>query len=487
MISLKKNFIYSISYQILLIVLPLITTPYISRVLGADGIGKYSYTQSVAAYFVLMAMLGISQHGNRCISQCADDINKRSLFFWNIYCIQFVTHLFILLIYVIYVRIFSSNILSWLQLIYILSSLFDISWFFFGIEHFDITVGRNVIIKIITAILIFVFVKHDSDLWIYTLIVLGGILFSQTYLWFFLKRFIVKSEITLELIKAQIRPVLTLFIPVLAYSIYKIMDKIMLGIMSDYTQVGFYENAYKINNIPIGFITAIGNVMLPRVTVLLAKGKKNLVKDYIKKSFLILNVFSCALVFGIGGISSNFAVVYYGRDFFECARLMRCLNWTVFFVGWANIMRTQYLIPNRKDHIYVVSTILGAAVNLIINFLLIRKFQAYGATIGTFFAEFTVMIVQLIYLKSDLHIMQYISSSWRYFLLGTFMMIAVNVVGKKLGYGITTLTIQVLIGAGIYISGGLLIAYLNKDGIWNFIMVPILYKMKWWRQKWSKK
>ncbi len=478
MISLKKNFVYSLAYQLLIIILPLITTPYISRVLGADGIGQFSYTQSVATYFSLMAMLGISQHGNRSISEYGANVKKRSSLFWNIYSIQLLTHLVAIAVYILYTFYYNNTILSWLQLITILSSLCDISWFYFGIEHFDITVGRNTIIKIITVILTFTFVKNPSDLWKYTLILILGSLLSQMYLWFFLPKYIFKEKIDIALLMDQVKPILTLFIPVLAYSIYKIMDKIMLGTMSSYTQVGLYENAYKINNIPIGFITAIGNVMLPRMTALVSNGQNLLAKHYIEISFAIINMLSCAMVFGIGGISNNFAVVYYGNEFAACGSLITCLNWTVFFIAWANIMRTQYLIPNKKDNIYVISTISGAIINLIINLILIPQFHALGAAIGTFMAEFTVMLIQLCCIKSELTILQYIVKSWRYFVSGFFMMIILKFIEYYLKMGIKTLIIQIITGTILYLILTFYTSYRKKDEIWNFIICPLSNKFR---------
>lgn len=479
MVSLKKNFIYSIAYQALVIILPLITAPYVSRVLGAEGIGEYSYTQSVAYYFILMAMLGISQQGNRAIAEVGEDIEKRSSKFWSIYSIQMFTHIIAITIYVFYLILGTDkSIIPWIQLIYLCSSLFDISWLFFGMEQFKITVLRNTIIKISTAILIFILVKSRDDLWLYTLILVSGTLLSQIYLWFYLKKYIIFTKPDWSSIKQQIKPILILFIPVLAYSIYKVMDKIMLGSMASYEQVGFYENAFKINNIPISLITAIGTVMLPRMTAMASKGQKDESCKFIKKTFSIINVLASALVFGIAGISNNFVNVYYGAEFNACSSLMVWLNWTVFFVAWANIMRTQYLIPNKRDNVYVVSTVLGAVVNLLINFILIGSLQALGASIGTFFAEFTVMIVQLIAIRKELPVMRYISDSIPYFINGAVMMFLVRGIGKIMGMGIMELMVQIIIGGAFYIVVASAIAFRKKDDIYSMIMIPLLKKFK---------
>lgn len=470
MTSLKNNILYSIGYQILIMILPLITAPYISRVLGVQGIGEYSYTYSIACYFTLIAMLGISQYGNRSIAEVGENKYLISKRFFNIYRIQVFTHIIAIIIYLIYLVFFSKNdmLLSSIHIIYIFSSLLDISWLFFGLEQFKITVIRNTIIKITTVTLIFIFVKQPSDIWKYALILNLGTLFSQLYLWAYLKKFVDYVPSPISEVKNDIKSILLLFIPVLAYSIYKVMDKIMLGYLSTYEQVGFYENAYKINNIPIGLITAIGNVMLPRMTSLVASNKKQESVKYIENSFYVINFIASALIFGIAGISQNFVVVYYGSEFSYCSSLIICLNWSVFFISWANIMRTQYLIPNKKDKIYIISTIMGAVVNLIINLLLINPLKSMGASIGTLLAEFSVMIFQLISIRKELPVVKYLFQSIPYFINGFFMMIITKIIGDYIGIGIIQLIIQIICGGLFYIINSIWISYIRKDLIYSF-------------------
>ena len=189
MTLLKQNLLYSVSYQILAIILPLITAPYLSRVLGPDKLGEYSFTHSVANYFMLMAMLGIQAHGNRSVAAVKDDLKKRSEIFWHIYAIQAATNLVAICLYCAYVTLWSgaSSQIFWLQSFYVISGLLDISWLFFGMEQFKITVSRNACIRAATTALIFLLVKRQEDLWKYTLIFSLSSLFSQLYLWFCLR------------------------------------------------------------------------------------------------------------------------------------------------------------------------------------------------------------------------------------------------------------------------------------------------------------
>ena len=444
--SLQKNFLYNVLYQILLVILPLITAPYISRTLGATAVGVYSYTYSVAYYFLLIAMLGIGNHGNRSIAAVRDDRKKLNKTFSSIYSLQVITFSIAILAYAIYLVLFvkDNRLIVLLQLIYVTSGLFDIGWLFFGLEQFKLTVARNTLIKISTVVLMFV--HKPSDLWKYTLIMSAGTLFSQAYLWLYVKKYVSFEKCSVKEITSNIKPVLILFIPVLAYSIYKVMDKIMLGNMSSYDQVGFYNNAEKIINIPMGIITALGTVMLPRMSNIVANGDKKRVDDYIRISAKLVTLLSSAIAFGLMGVSSVLAPVFFGDEFIACGEIIRLLSVTVFFIAWANVIRTQYLIPNKRDSIYLTSTMVGAILNLIINWMLIPKYQANGAAFGTIVAEFSVMLVQMVAVKNELPMRKYIMSYSPILIIGLIMAVLVDRIGIKLGVSVSTLAIQILAG-----------------------------------------
>lgn len=467
--SLQKNFLYNVLYQILLVILPLITAPYISRTLGATAVGVYSYTYSVAYYFLLIAMLGIGNHGNRSVAAVRDDREKLNKTFSSIYSLQVMTFSIAILAYSFYLVLFVKNnrLIVLLQLIYVTSGLFDIGWLFFGLEQFKLTVARNTLIKISTVVLMFVFVHKPSDLWKYTLIMSAGTLFSQAYLWLYVKKYVSFKKCSVKEIASNIKPVLILFVPVLAYSIYKVMDKIMLGNMSSYDQVGFYNNAEKIINIPMGIITALGTVMLPRMSNIVANGDKKRVDDYIRISAKLVTLLSSAIAFGLMGVSSVLAPVFFGDEFIACGEIIRLLSVTVFFIAWANVIRTQYLIPNKRDSIYLTSTMVGAILNLIINWMLIPKYQANGAAFGTIVAEFSVMLVQMVAVKNELPMRKYIMSYSPILIIGLTMAVLVDRIGIKLGVSISTLAIQILVGGFFFCIATIAYLRISNDEMWR--------------------
>lgn len=473
--SLKKNFIYNIMYQILLIILPLITAPYVSRTLGANALGIYSYTNSVAYYFLIFAMLGISNHGNRSIAAVREDKDKLDKVFSSIFSLQFITCSISIILYTIFAFLFNSENISIviLQLPYAASCIFDISWLFFGLEKFKITVTRNILIKMISVICTFIFVRTPNDLWKYTLIMSLGTLFSQMYLWKYVKKYVSFKWVGFKEIISNLKPVLILFIPVISYSIYKVMDKIMLGNMSNYIQVGYYQNAEKIINIPMGIITALGTVMLPRMSNIIANGDKKKVEEYIRISIKFVTIIASAIVFGLIGVSSVLAPVYFGDEFKDCGSIIALLAITVFFISWANVIRTQYLIPNHFDKIYLYSTIVGALLNLGINAVLIPKYQAIGASIGTIIAEFSVMIIQLLYVRKKINVFKYIYRYIPIIIIGCVMSIIVKYIGNITGERIITLIIQVIVGGTIYCSLSGLFLKISRDELWQLIIKSV--------------
>lgn len=457
MSSLKKNLAYNVAYQILVIILPLITAPYVSRVLGADGLGTYSYIFSIVTYFGLFGMLGIANHGNRSVALVRDNRQKVSEAFSNTYIIQLCTTVIALLLYFLFIYCWFSGdkTIAYIESIIVLSYILDITWFFFGLEQFAVTVTRNAIIKIATVVAIFIFVRSREDLWIYALIMSCGMLFSQIYLWLRIRKYADFCKPSWSQVKSNIKPVLMLFIPAIAYSIYKLLDKVMLGAMSSMSQVGLFDNAEKIINIPSSLITAFGTVMMPRITVLLGTGDEHRISYLNKISVRYFTLLVVGAAFGLAGICNVLAPVYFGSEFVGSAPIIAGLGFSLIFVTWANVIRTQYLIPNKLDKPYVISSVVGALANLAVNIILIPKFAGIGAMIGTIIAEFTVFFVQLILVRRSFPMSQYLQPVLFLFPIGMIMFAVVYWIGAYMGNTIITLIIQILVGGFLYLSGSM--------------------------------
>lgn len=476
MSNIKRNIGYQTIYQILNTFLPLITSPYLARVLGAEKQGVFSFTQSIVNYFMLISMLGVINYGSRTIALCGDNRDKRSDCFWNIYALQICVTLISLTFYSIYISFFcAENIhIAFIQTIYLFGALLDINWFFFGIEKFKITVTRSIFIRLSSVLLIVLFVKSPEDLWVYTIIMAGSPFVSNAILFYFLPRDIeIKSvkEIQLKKIIKHLKPNIILFIPILAMSVYHIMDKTMIGLFSTYTQVGYYYNADKIINIPIGIINGIGIVMLPRMTTLIKQNEESESNNLFKLSFEIVFSISSAMAFGIACISKEFTPFFFGKGFEPCILLIIVLSPVLIIKGLSQTARMQFLIPRHLEKIFIESVLLGVVVNLIINIVLIKRIGSMGAVIGTLTAEFITCLWQYLKMHKYMNNINTLLKSLIYIVFGLMMFIVVRVTASFFNGGFTSLIVEIITGSLTY--GILCIMYwkISKNKILS-IMFP---------------
>ncbi len=451
--DVKRNFILNIAYQILVLIIPLITVPYISRILGSEGIGIYSYTYSIVYYFMIFAMLGLNNYGNRTIAKCRNNKETLGKTFKEIYWMQLLTSISMIVLYFLYVFIFDNkySTIALIQSLHVLSCAFDINWFFFGIEKFKITVTRNTIIKILSLIAIFTFVKQDTDVWLYTTIIASSTLLSQLFLWPFVKKYIDNAKVRFSDVKKHFKPCAILFLPVIAVTIFKMMDKSMLGFMTNVSEVGLYESAEKIINVPNAIIAALGTVMLPRMSNLYAEGAESEAKEMIKYSIKLMMFLSFAMFFGLISISKDFTFLFFGGEFSKTGLLICLLAITTLFLSWGNVIRTQYLIPKELDKIYITSAFLGAFVNLICNFVFIPLYASYGACIGTIAAEFVVMFYQTFKIRNELPLLSYIKDIIPFFCTSTIMFIMAVVIGLLCSNIYIKLLLQIIFSILIYV------------------------------------
>lgn len=456
--TLKKNFLLNIAYQILVLILPLITVPYVSRVLGASGIGEYSYTYSIVYYFIIVAMLGFNNYGNRTVAHFRHDREKLSKKFAEIYTFQILMSIGMIVLYSLYLLLVESSYktVGIIQIIYLVACVFDINWFFFGLEEFKLTVPRNIAIKFLSLIAIFVFVRSEDDVWIYTLILSAGTLLSQIILFPFLHRYIDRVKIKLSDLKPHMAPCFGLFLPVVASTIYRTMDKTMIGWFSDMSEVGIYENAEKVITIPTAVITALGTVMLPRLSNMYGADSGDEVSEeaalLMYKSMKFVMFLAFAMMFGLVAISNNFVSMFFGSSFNGAGIVMSFLAITIPLMAWGNVVRTQYLIPKKKDKIYVASAFCAAFINLIVNFLLIPRYAAVGACFGTVIAELVVVFYQTYAVKEKLPIITYLKESAWFLAKAVLMLGTVFVVASVINIDsiYIRLTIQICVGVLVY-------------------------------------
>ena len=451
--SITKNYLYNLAYQILVLILPLITTPYISRVLGAENIGIYSYTLSISAYFILFGSLGISLYGQREIAYNQGKKNKCSIIFWEIIILRTITMLIsLILYYFIFVNGQQYQIYYKILTLELIANCLDISWFFQGIEEFKKTVLRNMVVKLISIISIFMLVKKERDLYIYFFIYVFSLLIGNLSLWLYLPKYLVKVKIKRLHIKRHLKPTLELFIPQIAVQVYTVLDRTMIGtIISDKSEVGFYDQSQKIIKILLTVITSLGTVMMPRIASNFSSGEKERINEYMKKSFNMVFLLAFPMIFGIIAVSEAFVPIFFGDGYNKVASLMNVISPIILLIGLSNVTGAQYLLPTKRQKEYTISVIIGAITNFTMNACLIWKFGAIGASIGTVIAELMVTIVQIYFTRNDFNFRKIIKMSKNYILSSIVMFIVCIFIKGKIENDLISIGVQVTIGMGTYV------------------------------------
>lgn len=450
--SLTKNYIYNLIYQILVLILPLITTPYISRVLGAENIGIYSYTLSISAYFILFGSLGIALYGQREIAYNQENKEKYSIIFWEIIILRTLTMMISLLVYYfIFVKGNQYQVYYKILILELMGNCIDISWFFQGMEEFKKTVTRNMIIKLISVISIFTFVKSKNDLGIYFWIYVLSIAIGNGSLWLYLPKYLVKVDLKKIKLIRHVKPTLGLFVPQIAIQIYTVLDRTMIGtIILDKSEVGFYDQSQKIIKVLMAVITSLGTVMLPRIANTFASGEKEKINEYMKKSFNAVFFLAFPMIFGVISVSKAFVPIFFGNGYDEVINLMNVISPIILFIGLSNVIGTQYLLPTKRQKEYTISVIIGAITNFIMNMCLIWKFGAMGASIGTVIAEFTVTAVQAYFVRKDFNYREILKISKNYIISSIIMFIVCMLIRNNISNNLISIILQVVLGVGVY-------------------------------------
>lgn len=450
--NIAKNYIYNLIYQILSIIIPLITTPYLSRILGAENIGIYSFTLSITTYYILFGSLGVAMYGQREIAYVQDNIDKRSKTFYEIFIMKAITLLLSLFVfYFTFCLNGEYSIYYKILMLEIIANIVDISWYFQGIEEFKKTVLRNIIVKLISVACIFLFVKNQSDLNIYFVIYVLSTFLGNITLWFYLPQHLKKIKFRELKIKKHIKPALMLFIPQIATQIYTVLDKTMIGaIISDKSEVGYYEQTQKIIKLLLTLATSLGVVMMPRIASTYAKKDMKKVKEYMNKSFRFITMLTFPLMFGIISVAYKFVPIFYGDGYGKVVPLLCIISPIIVLIGLSNVIGTQYLLPTKQQNKYTISVIVGACVNFLFNIILIKNLASIGASIATVIAELLVTLTQFFLIKKEIKILDVIKITYKYVIASIIMFICSLIIGHLISNNILSIFAQVGISGITY-------------------------------------
>lgn len=452
-----KNYLYNMGYQVLLLLAPLVTVPYVSRVLGAQGVGINDYTNAVVTFFLLFGQIGVLTYGNREIAYHRDNKYERSKIFWEIEFMQIATILLSFGIFLIFVWKFSQNY-QWfflVQSLLIIAGAFDISWYFMGMEDFQKTVTRNMIVKLGSIGLIFWIVKEPTDVWKYILILSASQLFGNITLWPYLVRNVQWIKLKKLRPLSHVNPALLLFIPTVTTQVYLVVNRIMLRFMdpTKAVAVGLFSQSDKIVKLVLAIVTATGTVMLPHIAHKFASGDVKGIRQSLYNSFDFVTALSVPMMFGVAAIAEKFAPWFLGTEFTPSGKIMMIEAPVIVLIAWSNVTGTQYLMPVNRVKEFTISVTIGAAVNIICNLFLIEVYGAKGAALSTTISEFTVTAFQIYCIKGTIKRRQLFMQTWKYALSGAVMFVVIYRLNAIMHMNITNLFIQIIIGALIYTIG----------------------------------
>ena len=447
-----KNYLYNLSYQILTIILPIITVPYVTRIFTSEDLGNYGFYNSIVSYFSLFAMLGIGLYGTKQIA-AASDVSST---FWNIYAIQFIASLLALFVYVITLVSIPEmgGIVPIILGIILLTKMIDISWLFTGKEDFKKITLRNTMVKVAGVISIFTFIKSSEDLYLYIFLIVIFDFLGQFVMWIPAKKFIKRPSFDTKIIKKNLHPIVLLFLPQVAISLYVVLDRTLLGLLGSYSDVGIYEQGQKLTSILLTVVSSLGAVMLPRVANLLSERKEKEAQNMVRFSFILYNLIIFPMIFGLIAINEVFVRLFLGQNFQDVKYVLYIIVFNIMFIGWTNILGYQVLVVRNKNKEFMLSTTIPAIVSIAVNITVIPFFGYIGASITSVVVEFLVFAIQWYYSRNIINKNLLFNKDLAKIICSSLVMFGVVMLCKiMLGFdGIVGLVIYLVVGGISYLA-----------------------------------
>lgn len=455
--SIKKNFIINGIKIFFNLIFPIITFPYISRVLGPIGIGKITFATSITNYFLLFTNLGIPLYGIREIARTRENRLSLSKSFSEILFLNLITTIIGMIIFIIFLQLnLLGNDIKLFQImsLNIIFTFIGVEWYFQGIEDYGYITKRSILFKIISIALMFIFVKKKEDIVIYAGILALALVGSNV-----LNFFKAKKEVFISLknvnIKKHLKPILTIFSMNIAISIYTNLDGVMLGYRSNEYSLGIYSASSKIIHLVLGIVTSLGAVLLPRISNYIINKREKELKEILENTLTFLLALSIPCVIGIILTADEIIKIFSGNEFIEAVKTMKILSPIIFFIAFSNFLGIQILYPRGEEKKVLYSVIVGAIINFSLNWLLIPKYAQNGAAVATVIAEGVVLLVQIFlgykYLKFKIFTFENLKVILVSIFMGIGLLLMTNYYIEK--SIIVSLLLKIIVGILIYIIG----------------------------------
>lgn len=402
--TIKFNFIMNMLLTVSNFLFPLITFPYISRVLTPIGTGKVAFAYSIVSYFTIFAAFGVANYGIRACAQVRNDKEKLSKTVQEILFINFILMLFVYLIYFIGIyfipELQKEKELFFISGLNILFTIIGVEWLYRGVEQYLYITLRSIIFKLIAFVLVFVYVKSSKDYSIYAFIIIFATVGSGIVNLYNLRKIIYLKFFNNYNIRKHIKPMMILFITTIAVAFYVNVSVALLGFMQGSEEVGYYNAAYRIKDIMVSIITSLGAVLLPRLSYYIENGMQDQFDDVIKKSMQFIFIMSLPLVMFCIIFARPSVLLLAGSAYEGSILSLQILAVIIFIVGISNLTGIQMLIPLRQEKYLCYSVVVAAIINILLNYFLIPNYAAIGTAIAVVIAELSVLLIQIYVLKT---------------------------------------------------------------------------------------
>ena len=451
--SLKKNIAISTVYQLLLIILPLITAPYIARVLGPDQSGIYDFTTSIQTYFSMFAALGTATYGAREIARVRNDITRRSVLFWEIELMTVMTSTACIVVWFVFIALTTRYRIYYLVLTMgILSTMFDISWFFAGMEQFKYTISKNAICKLAGVALMFIFVREQDDLLIYVIIMTASTMLGNISMWLYVPRFIEKVDFKKLTFRRHFHETLIYFIPSIATSVYTVLDRTLIHVITqNKAENGYYHYTMQIINMMKALTFSSLNMVLgSRIAYLFAEEKYDEIKGRIRDSINYILFMGLGICFGLIGVAPRFIPIFLGPGYDRAITMLTLMSPIVVIIGISNCLGSQYYTPSGNRRLSARFIIIGALVNLILNLILIPRFWGYGAIVASLIAETVITVLYFRFCQGYLTMHTLFAEGWKKLAAGIIMLAVIRAVDSFIAPDLIALALEVLLGFSVY-------------------------------------
>lgn len=444
---MAKNYFYNLLLSLANLLFPILSFPYVSRVLGPEGIGKVQFIYSFAMYFALVASLGIPIYGMKEIARRRNDPEARSLVFSELICINVITSVCLTIIYLLVIYLFpyfaADRSLFMAAGLLVLMSFSYIEWLYTGMEEFKFIALRSVAFKMIGLALMYTLIRDRSDFSLYLFIMIFSFL-GNNLLSLFLSRYRIKFSFSGLQLRKHLVPLLMILSTTFATSMYTEMDTVLLGLMSDNKTVGFYTAAVKLSKIIIPFVTSMGVVLIPRIAQYFAEDNLLGVQETLDENFQFLAFFSIPIAMGLALFSPEFIALFSGKEFLPATRGMQVLSFLPVVIGFGHLFLCLILIPAGRNKEMLFSVICGMLISVLLNFLLVPVWKEVGSAVANLSAELLVTVMYF-YFISRVFKFRYKWSLLLKAMLSSLLFIPIIWVAREYG---TSLILTLVMGIG---------------------------------------